>query len=512
MRMIRWTLLLCLALAVSVVSAQDATPAADITLAPYNDELFGIQGVLPDGWTRAAPGVYARGQDTGDVTLLAQQAAPATLDQVVPSLLPQLGLDALPEPTATVETSVFTWTTYKVDVTAAATTIAVDLALAEVDGKTYIVLMQTTPDEYAALHEAVFLPALDAFAPLAEAPPEPNLPYVAEEVTFANGDVTLAGTLTLPEGDGLHPAVVLITGSGPQDRDESLAPLTALKPFKLIADALSRWGIAVLRYDDRGVGESTGDHASATSADFATDAAAAIDYLLTRDDINPDEIGVLGHSEGGLIAAILGASNPDVAFIVSMAGTAVNGRDLLLLQNQKLILAEGGTQEQADQQVAFLNQAFDLLDSNESEAVNDLVYETVLAQVETLPEDQRAALGDIETYAQGQAASLTSDWMRFFLDYNPGDDWAQTTVPVLALFGGKDVQVVAEQNAPALETALEQAGNADYEIVTLPSANHLFQDAETGAVSEYGMLPAEFVDGFLPLVGDWILARVTLPE
>lgn len=512
MRTMKWIVLLgFMLLAVGVVAAQD-----EITLTPYTDETFGIQGVLPEGWTKAGPGYYVRGQSATDAAVVAQQTAPVTLDVVIPSILPQLQLTELPESVGTLETAAFNWTLYQTDVTAGGITATVDMAFAEQDGSSYLVMMQAPPEEYDALHESVFLPVLQAFAPLAEATPDPDLPYVAEEVTFDNDDVTLAGTLTLPEGDGPHPAVVLITGSGAQDRDESLAPAAEIKPFKLIADYLTRQGIAVLRYDDRGTAQSTGDFAAAISTDFAADASAAIDYLLTREEINPDEIGILGHSEGGLIAAILGASNPNIAFIVSMAGTAVNGRDLLLLQNEKLILAEGGTAEQAAAQIDFLTQAFELLDTGDIDAVNTLIHDTVLDQIEALPEDQRNALGDVETYAQitteQQGAFLTSDWMRFFLAYDPAGDWAQVTVPVLGIFGGKDIQVDAEQNAPALEAALDEVGNTDYEIVTLPTANHLFQDAKTGGVSEYGILPAEFVADFLPTVADWILAHVTLPE
>jgi uncharacterized protein len=512
MRLMKWLFLWALLLlTVGIVAAQD-----EITLTPFTDEVFGIQGVLPEGWTKAGPGYYVRGQSPTDAALIALQSAPAPLATVIPSILPQVQLTELPESSGTLETAAFTWTLYQTEVTAGGITASVDMAFAEQDGTSYLAMMQALPEEYDALHEAVFLPVLQAYTLLAEATPDPDLPYIAEDVTFDNGDVTLAGTLTLPEGDGPHPVVVLVSGSGPQDRDESLAPVTALKPFALIADYLTRQGIAVLRYDDRGTAESTGDYAAATSEDFAADAAAAIDYLLTRDEINADEIGVLGHSEGGLIAAILGANNPNIAFIVSMAGTAVNGRDLLLLQNEKIILAEGGTEEQVANQIAFLNQAFELVEAGDLDGVVALTEEAVRKQFELLPEDQRAALGDLDAYIESavpqQSAMLISDWMRFFLEYDPAVDWAKTTVPVLGIFGGKDVQVVAEQNAPPLEAALETAGNTDYEIVTLPTANHLFQDAKTGGTSEYGTLPAEFVAEFLPTVGDWILAHVTLPE
>jgi pimeloyl-ACP methyl ester carboxylesterase len=322
--------------------------------------------------------------------------------------------------------------------------------------------------------------------------------------------VTLAGTLTLPPTEGPHPVVVLVSGSGPQNRDESLGVGIAIRPFRLIADALTREGVAVLRYDDRGVGESTGDFATATTSDFSTDAAAAIDYLLTREDIDPDQIGLLGHSEGGYVAAMLGASNPDLDFIISMAGPGVNGRDVLLVQNQRYMEAEGASQEEIDAQLAFVEGLIAVLD--DPEAIEALTYERTIEQVAALPEEQQAAVGDIEVYArtvaQQTAQQYSADWFESFLSYDPAPDWAQTTAPVLALFGGKDVQVDAEQNAPALEAALVEAGNEDYEIVVLPNANHLFQEAGTGAFSEYTTLPAEFTPDFLPTIIEWLHAHV----
>lgn len=512
MRIAKWLTIVMLVLSAFSVLAQDT----GVTLTPFTDEAFGVQGVLPDGWTKVSPGVYARGQGAGDATVLAQQTSAAPLDTVVKALLPQLQIDALPDSVGTVETDAFTWTVYKIDVTAGGVTVTVDLALAEADGKTHIVLMQAAPDEYDALHEAVFVPVLDAYAPLAEATPEADLPYSAEEVSIPNGDVTLAGTLTLPEGDGPHPAIVLVTGSGPQDRDESLAPVTGLKPFAVIADYLSRQGIAVLRYDDRGVGKSTGDYAKADLDDFTSDANAAIDYLLSRDEIDADQIGLLGHSEGGIVAARLGATNEHLAFIVSMAGTAVKGTDLLLVQNHKIVLANGGSEELAALTEEFVQKMMDAVQANDLEAFKTIVHDYTLKQLDTLPQDQRDAVGDPEKYAQTvvdqQTAGYFNDWFRSLLAYNPADDWAKTTIPVLAVFGGKDVQVDAEQNAGPMEAALKAAGNTDYTVVTIPTANHLFQDAKTGGTAEYSTLPNEFVADFLPTIGDWILEHVTLPN
>jgi pimeloyl-ACP methyl ester carboxylesterase len=511
MRFAKWLLIIGVFLGAMTVFAQDT-----ITLTPYTDEVYGIQGVIPDGWTKVGPGLYARTQSAKDTTVLAEQSAVAPLDTVVKSLLPQLQLQVLPESTGTVETDALTWTVYKTDVTASNITVTIDLALAEKDGKIFIVLLQASPPDYDALHESVFVPVLNTFAPLAEATPDPNLPYTAEEVSIPNGDVTLAGTLTLPEGDGPYPVVVLVTGSGPQDRDETLAPLTGLKPFAVIADYLTRKGVAVLRYDDRGVGKSTGEYAKADLDDFASDASAAIDYLLTRDDIDHDQIGLLGHSEGGIIAAKLGATNPHLAFIVAMAGTAVKGTDLLLVQNRDIVLANGGTQEMADLTTDYITKMMVAVQDNDLETFKTLTHDFTLSQLKLLPEAQQSAIGDPETYANKvvdqQVAGYFNDWFRSLLAYDPSVDWAKTTIPVLAVFGGKDVQVDAKQNAPAMEAALKASGNTDYKIVTIPTANHLFQDAKTGGTAEYATLPNAFVADFLPTIGDWILDHVTLPK
>jgi uncharacterized protein len=506
-------IVMMLILLVGRVSAQESVA---VTLVPFTNEVYGIEGVVPEGWQDTRNGLFRREPGPTDPTLLALQTAPVAADVVLTTLLPQLGLTEPPDPVEVLETDFFNWTLYRVDFSAPEAELVVDLALTEKDGKTYLALLQTKPDEYDSLHAEVFLPALQAYAPLATETTPEDLPYVAEKVTFKNGDVTLAGTLTLPEGGGMFPAVILISGSGQQDRDESLAPLAAIKPFRLIADHLTRSGIAVLRYDDRGVGGSTGDPSTATSADFAGDAASAIDYLLTRADINPEQIGILGHSEGGTIAAMLGADNPNVAFIVSLAGTAVPGSDIIMEQNALILQANGATEETILTQTALMAQTHELVLADDAEALRTLIYETALEQIEALPEDERKALGDIESYAgtlaDQQTTMLMSPWYRFFLDYDPGEDWAKVTVPVLGIFGELDLQVPAEQNAPMLEAALDEAGNADYEIVTIPAVNHLFQTATTGSPNEYGTLEQTFGPDLLPLITDWLLARVDVVE
>jgi len=486
------------------VLAQDT-----ITLKPYTDKAYGISSVTPEGWQDAGRGIYRRAKSAADIVLIAQQSAPLAPDKLLTALLPQLGLTEAPTSVGGYQSPVLAWTLYKVDVKAPTGTIAVDLALApdEASGKTYIVLLQAPVDEYDTLHKSVFQPTLEAFAPYVE-PTAEDVPYTQEEVTFKNGDVTLAGTLTIPEGDGPFPAIVLVTGSGPQDRDESLAPLAAIKPFRLIADALTRKGMAVLRYDDRGTAKSTGDFASATSADFAKDASAAIDFLLTRKEIDPAQVGLLGHSEGGVIAAMLGATNKHLAFIISMAGPAVSGEDVLVQQNKRVLEAENSSADAIKAQLEFLPKLFKAIQDKDAETIRQLAHDQAILQIKAMPEDQQKKIGDIETYAKQQAdaaaSTYNSDWWRMFLSYNPGDDWAKTTIPVLAIYGTLDVQVDADQNAPAFEAAMKKAGNTDYQLTVIPKANHLMQAATTGSPSEYGTIKQEFTPDFLPTITDWL--------
>jgi hypothetical protein len=319
------------------VAAQDEEA---VTLLPHTSEAFALEAVVPEGWTDLGPGIFARQRDETDPTLVALQSAPFSAEATLDSLLPQLALSEPPQSVGTYDTPSVSWTLYEVEVPVAGVTV--DLALAEEDSVTYLAFLQAPPDEFEALHASVFLPILDAFAHYELE--TGSVPYLVEEVTFPSGDHTLAGTLTLPSAPGPHPAIVLVSGSGPQDRDEALGGI-AIRPFRLLADALTRAGVAVLRYDDRGVGQSTGDFSEATSADFAADAEAAITYLLSRPEIDPDQVGLLGHSEGGLIAAMLGARNDDLDFIISLAGPGVPGREVLTLQSRLLMEAEATGEE-----------------------------------------------------------------------------------------------------------------------------------------------------------------------
>ena len=327
--------------------------------------------------------------------------------------------------------------------------------------------------------------------------PAPPFPYSVEEVAFANAEdgVELAGTLTIPEDPGPHPAAVLVSGSGPQNRDEEIFEH---RPFHVLADYLTRRGVVVLRYDDRGTGESTGDFAAATSADLARDAEAAIRYLDTREEVDGSAIGIIGHSEGGLIAPLVASRSSNVAWIVSMAGPGMTGKDLLVAQAEAINRA-AGLPESAVATNRAAQQA--LLDLAASDRSNREVENEALRIL------QKANPGVTAEQARGEIANLTSPWMRWFLRYDPGPALQRVSVPVLAINGSLDLQVPASDNLAGIERSREAGGNDDVTVIELPGLNHLFQAAETGLPSEYRQIEETMSPAALESIGDWILAR-----
>jgi len=341
------------------------------------------------------------------------------------------------------------------------------------------------------------------------APTAVPVPYKQEEVTVKNGAASLAGTLTLPPTGGPFPAVVLITGSGAQNRDEEVF---GFQPFRLIADHFTRNGIAVLRMDDRGVGGSTGDVANATSEDFAGDIAAAVAMLKGRPDINPKQIGLLGHSEGGIIAPMVADRNSDVAFVILMAGPGVNGGQIVVQQLADLMKAQGQPQAAIDEAVAQQKQVVQAVVTGEGwDAVKAFLRPKVQTQIAALSAEQRTALGDeqaaVDKAVQAQLDAVNSPWYKFFITYDPAPALSKAKIPVLALFGGKDVQVSAALNEPAVKAALAQGGNTQVTTKVYPDANHLFQPATTGGIDEYAKLKT-FVPGFLDDLVKWIKGTV----
>ncbi|HEX2076867.1 MAG TPA: alpha/beta fold hydrolase [Longimicrobium sp.] len=335
--------------------------------------------------------------------------------------------------------------------------------------------------------------------------PQRPFPYREEEVAYESVDgVRLAGTLTLPPGDGPHPAVLLITGSGSQDRDETVFNH---RPFLVLSDYLTRRGIAVLRVDDRGVGSSTGNPATATSADFAQDVAAGVRFLRGRREIGP--IGLIGHSEGGLIAPMAAALAPEVRFLVLLAGPGTDSRTLLGRQTE-LIMAAGGVPDSVIRRIRPLQR--ELLEAAASDADSAALHEQLSAIAAryrtTLSRAEQELVGIHEDGAFNQ---LLLPWMRWFLAYDPQPALRRVTVPVLALNGALDLQVPPDENLAGIEQALRAAGNRDVTVEKLPGLNHLFQTARTGAPTEYGEIEETFSPAALQRIGDWIVQRFPPP-
>lgn len=330
--------------------------------------------------------------------------------------------------------------------------------------------------------------------------PQPPFPYRTEEVAFDNpaqSNVHLAGTLTIPEGKGPFPAAILITGSGQQDRDETLL---GHKPFAVIADYLTRRGIAVLRVDDRGAGKSTGDVSKATSADFATDANAAFAFLRTRVEIRPDAIGFIGHSEGGMIGPIAMATNKHVAFLVMLAGPGTATQRLLLAQRRAIGVSMGQSEAQIARAEPVMGSLFNALASGAT-------YEEGLAATRALltPEALAAIGVSPNTNPQVILAQFGNPWFRYFFQYDPAPNLRAIRVPVLAMNGSLDRQVLPAENLAAIKAALKD--DRDVTIVQLPGLNHLFQTARTGAVGEYADIEETVAPIALEHMAGWINAR-----
>ena len=336
-----------------------------------------------------------------------------------------------------------------------------------------------------------------------QTPKEP-FPYRAEDVAFDNpafADVHLAGTLTLPEGEGPFPAAIMITGSGAQDRDETLLDH---KPFAVIADHLTRHGIAVLRFDDRGVGKSTGNYAAATSADLATDANAAFAYLAMRPEIRRDAIGMIGHSEGGMIGPIAMAANDKVAYFVSLAGPGTNLDQLMLSQRRLLTTQMGLSQQEIDRQEPIMAALFKAIREADTPEAG------FTAAMAVMTPEAKTALGMTpEMDGALVVRQVSGPWFQYFLRYDPVPNWSRIRVPLLALGGSLDLQVPTEANLAAIRAATKD--NPDVTIVELPGLNHLFQTATTGAVGEYRDIEETFSPTALDLMSDWLTERFVKP-
>lgn len=341
-------------------------------------------------------------------------------------------------------------------------------------------------------------------------PQDPTEPYgyKSEEVFFKNpkaNNIKLAGTLTLPNGVKNPPVVILISGSGPQNRNEEIKAFNH-RPFLVLSDYLTKNGIAVLRYDDRGVGESEGTQSNATSADFATDVEAAVTFLKTRKDVDTKKIGLMGHSEGGLIAPMVASNNKEIAFIVLLAGPGVDGGDVLISQTEKAGELSGTSSELIKFNTMIALKTFNSIKTEEN---IDSLKTNIKTYLETIREEYSNEITKqlTDKGIENQIKSLTSNWLRYFIKTNPDTFLSKTTCPVLAINGEKDFQVVPKQNLDGIKKSLQRANNKDVTILELEGLNHLFQTCKTGSVEEYSEIEETFSPKALQIISDWVNKR-----
>ena len=334
--------------------------------------------------------------------------------------------------------------------------------------------------------------------------PQKPYPYIEKEVSYKNEkeDFQIGGTLSIPEGKGPFPAVILITGSGSQDRDETIMNH---KPFLIIADYLTRRGIAVLRCDDRGIRKTGGSPAKATTMNFVDDVLSGIKFLKTQKEIDKDKIGLIGHSEGGIIAPLVAIRSKDVKFIVLLAGTGVNGEKILLAQSKLIAAAEGIDKKTIKNNNKQQKQIYKMLRSIKDEkqlkeSLNKLFHKLY----DELPKEDREKMPDPDKKIEMQIKQVSSPWFRFFLTYDPAKTLKKVKCSVLAMGGSLDLQVPAKNNLKKIKKALKKAKNKNVKIVELEGLNHLFQPAKTGAISEYAKIETTFSPKALKIMGDWI--------
>lgn len=347
-------------------------------------------------------------------------------------------------------------------------------------------------------------------APVLNRPQEPKgpYPYDVEEVVYENekAGLKLAGTLTLPRSAGPHPAVLLISGSGPQNRDEEVY---GHRIFWVLADYLTRQDIAVLRVDDRGVGGSTGDFSLATSEDFAGDALAGVEFLKGRVEVDPGQIGLIGHSEGGMIAPMAAAQSPDVAFIVMMAGPGLSGADLLQLQSDLILRALGVSEETIAVNSRLQEQVFNVVKQGKDPAAAERkLREIITGEVGKMSEKDKEVLGyQSPESVEAEIRQVLSPWLSYFITYDPRPALMQVKIPVLAINGEKDLQVPPKENLGAVKEALEAGGNKQYTVLELPGLNHAFQTVTSGSGLDYAKIEETISPSALKVIGDWILQQ-----
>lgn len=331
--------------------------------------------------------------------------------------------------------------------------------------------------------------------------PKPPFNYGIEEVTFTNptDKNTLAGTLTTPADKKDFPVVVLISGSGQQNRDSEIF---GHKSFWVIADDFAKKGIGVLRVDDRGTGGSNGINMSVTTQNFAGDTNAAVEFLAQKGFKN---IGLIGHSEGGIIAPMVASKNPKVKFVVSMAGPGVPIEELMVLQANAIAKASGATEEELKSGEETNRKIYSLIKNYKGDNLTGEVQKLFASEIQKMPKEQQPEATEIEKITLAEAKKVTIPWYIYFLKINPDAYWSQLKIPVLAINGTKDLQVISKENLAGIKTSLEKAKNKKFETVEFPNLNHLFQEAKTGTVEEYAQLEQTISPQVLDKMSSWIL-------
>ncbi len=337
--------------------------------------------------------------------------------------------------------------------------------------------------------------------------PNKPYPYLEEEVSYQNtkDNIRLAGTLTLPKSSGKHPAVILITGSGAQDRDSTIA---GHRPFLVLADYLTRRGIAVLRVDDRSIGGSSKGSEADTSENLAGDVLAGIEFLKRRKDINPKKIGLIGHSEGGMIAPMAAVRSKDVAFIILLAGLGQTGEDVIYTQTDLMQKAQGVQAEIRAQTTDLLRKIFGIIKTQpDNKIAEGQINETISKNSASMTEEQRKNFARMEEIFKAQIPVYLSAWFRYFISFNPRPTLEKVKIPVLALNGENDLQVAAKENLDLIAADLKTGKNKDFTVKSFPRLNHLFQTTQTGLVNEYGVIEETISPIVLETVANWILER-----
>ncbi|HKU73265.1 MAG TPA: alpha/beta fold hydrolase [Pyrinomonadaceae bacterium] len=352
------------------------------------------------------------------------------------------------------------------------------------------------------------------FKRVAEAPkvgrrqdPQKPYPYDEQEVSYRNekDNIKIAGTLTLPRGAGPHAAVLLITGSGPQDRNETVA---GHRPFLVLADHLTRNGIAVLRVDDRGMGGTDIGSLSATSANYAEDVLAGVEFLKQRKEINSRMIGLIGHSEGGMIAPMVATRSKDVAFIMLLAGLGQRGEDVIYTQAELIHKAQGTPPDTITHLLAMLRRVNAIVKSETDEKrIEQRISEEIVAYGGTLSELQKKSYEAATVIVKEFMPLYKTVWYRYFITYDPSPVLKNVKIPVLALNGEHDLQVAWKGNLDLIAAGLMAGGNEDVTTKAFPKLNHLFQTSATGLLSEYSKIEETISPEVLKTISDWILHR-----